>query len=124
MTTTQQLIMVGAGVAATMLTRFIPFLIFRPGRPTPKMVQYLGKALPASVFALLVVYCLRNISLVNDEAAVKDLAVRLCHLSLSTDAASQLLAVAVTLVVHAWRKNMMLSIAAGTACYMALVRMM
>lgn len=58
--------MVGAGVAATMLTRFIPFLIFRPGRPTPKMVQYLGKALPASVFAMLVVYCLRNISLVND----------------------------------------------------------
>jgi len=57
----QQIIMVSAGVAATMLTRFIPFIAFRPGKPTPKYILYLGKVLPASVFALLVVYCLRHI---------------------------------------------------------------
>ena len=123
MTTIQQILMVGAGVAATMLTRFIPFLIFRPGRPTPKMVQYLGKALPASVFALLVVYCLRNMSLVSDDTSPESFGVRLCHLSFSAGDVSQLLAVAVTLAVHVWRKNMMLSIAAGTICYMVLIRL-
>ncbi|MGN8725242.1 AzlD domain-containing protein [Segatella copri] len=44
-----------------MLTRFIPFVAFRLGKPTPKYILYLGKVLPASVFALQVVYCLRHI---------------------------------------------------------------
>ena len=43
MTLLQQIIMVSAGVAATMLTRFIPFVAFRPGKPTPKYILYLGK---------------------------------------------------------------------------------
>ena len=51
----QQVIMVVVGVVATMLTRFIPFIAFRPGKPTPKYIMYLGEVLPASVFALLVV---------------------------------------------------------------------
>lgn len=46
--------MVADGVAATMLTRFVPFVAFRPGKPTPKYIVSLGKVLPASVFALLV----------------------------------------------------------------------
>lgn len=56
MTLTQQVILAAAGAVATMLTRFIPFMVFRPGKPTPKYILYLGKVLPASVFALLVVY--------------------------------------------------------------------
>ena len=67
MTITQQVIMVAAGAVATMLTRFIPFLVFRPGKPTPKYIMYLGKVLPASVFALLVVYCLRHVIYVHKD---------------------------------------------------------
>ena len=54
MTLLQQVVMVAAGVAATMLTRFVPFVAFRLGKTTPKYIIYLGKVLPASVFALLV----------------------------------------------------------------------
>ncbi|WP_203069253.1 branched-chain amino acid transporter permease [Segatella copri] len=104
MTLLQQIIMVSAGVAATMLTRFIPFVAFRPGKPTHKYILYLGKVLPASVFALLVVYCLRHIH------------------SFSADSVAQLAAVAFTILIHVWKRNMMWSIAAGTLCYMLLIR--
>ena len=106
MTLLQQIIMVSAGVAATMLTRFIPFIAFRPGKPTPKYILYLGKVLPASVFALLVVYCLRHIH------------------SFSADSLAQVAAVAFTILIHVWKRNMMWSIAAGTLCYMLLIRIL
>ena len=108
--------MVAAGVAATMLTRFIPFIVFRPGKPTPKYVLYLGKVLPASVFALLVIYCLRHISFVKMSTAASD-----WHFILSTDTVAQLISVFFTIAIHAWRKSIMWSIAAGTICYMILL---
>ena len=107
MTLSEQVVTVVMAVAATMMTRFLPFVVFRPGRPTPRYILYLGKVLPPSVFALLVVYCLRNIDL-NGGWPVRD-------------AVCQVVAVAVTVVVHVWRRNMMWSIAAGTLCYILLV---
>lgn len=118
MSVTQQIIMVAAGVAATMLTRFIPFVAFRPDKSTPKYILYLGRVLPASVFALLVVYCLRHVISVTKTAAMSD-----WHLVFSADASVQLISVSCTLLVHRWKRNMMLSIAAGTVCYMLLVRL-
>lgn len=97
--------MVAAGVVATMLTRFIPFLVFRPGKPTPRYILYLGKVLPPSVFALLVMYCLRHASF------------------FSFDAVAQLVSVFFTIAIHAWRRSMMWSIAAGVLCYMILIRL-
>ena len=102
MTVTQQIITVAAGVVATMLTRFIPFMVFRQGRPTPKYIMYLGKVLPAAVFAMLVVYCLRGVS--------------------ADDAVAQFAGIAVTVAVHVWRRNLMWSIAVGTLCYMVMLR--
>ena len=107
MSITQQIIMVAAGAVVTMLTRFIPFILFRPGKPTPKYIMYLGKVLPASVFALLVVYCLRDIGK---------------NSVFSPDALMQIAGVFITILVHAWRKNLMWSIAAGTIGYMLLIR--
>lgn len=116
MNITQQIIMVVAGVVATMLTRFIPFIAFRPNRPTSKYIMYLGKVLPASVFAMLVVYCLRS-------SVSIDRTIASWHIVLSPDAWPQFVAVAFTILVHVWRKNIMLSIAAGTICYMILIRL-
>lgn len=117
MSITQQIIMVAAGVAATMITRFIPFIAFRPGKPTPKYIMHLGKVLPASVFAMLVVYCLRHAIALEKTGGFAD-----WHFLFSSDAVAQLVAVAFTVLVHVWRKNMMWSIAAGTICYMILIR--
>ena len=66
MTATQQVITIGLCVLGTMLTRFLPFLVFRASKPTPKYIVYLGKVLPGAIFAMLVVYCLRNVSLTQD----------------------------------------------------------
>lgn len=63
MTLTQQIITIAMVVLGTMITRFLPFLIFPAGKETPKYIQYVGKVLPAAVFGLLVVYCLRSVDL-------------------------------------------------------------
>ena len=106
MTLTQQIITVAMCVLGTMATRFLPFIIFSDKRPTPKYVHYLGKALPAAVFGLLVVYCLKGVSVFSDSHGLPEL-----------------IAVAVTAALHIWKKNMMLSIVGGTACYMLLVQL-
>jgi branched-subunit amino acid transport protein AzlD len=105
MTLTQQFITIALCVAATMATRFLPFLIFRQDRPTPAYVQYLGSALPLAVFGMLVVYCLRKTPIL---AAPHGL--------------PQALAILVTVLLHKWKGNMLVSIAGGTLAYMVLIR--
>ena len=105
MTLTQQIITVAMVVLATMLTRFLPFLIFPAGRPTPKYIQYLGKALPPAVFGLLIIYCLKNVSLFTGSRGVPEL-----------------IAIVLLIVLHLWKRQMLLSIAGGTICYMLLVQ--
>ncbi len=90
---------------ATMLMRFLPFLIFRGNRPTPKFVQYLGKVLPGAIFSMLIVYCLRNVEFLSNSYAIPEL-----------------LAIAITVALHLWKKRMLLSVAGGTICYMLLVQ--
>ena len=55
MTTAQRLITIAVCAFGTMLTRFLPFLLFPANKPTPRFIRYLGHALPAAVFALLLV---------------------------------------------------------------------
>ena len=105
MTIPQQIITIAICVLGTMLTRFLPFLIFSSKKPTPKYIVYLGKALPCAVFGMLVVYCLKNVSILT-----------------GTHGLPELLAIAVTAGLHLWKKNMLLSIAGGTIVYMLLVQ--
>ena len=88
----------------TVLTRFLPFAVFGK-RPLPRVVVYLGRVLPPAIMAALVVYCLKDIDLTAFPFGL-----------------AQLISVAVTALVHLWRRNTLLSIAVGTACYMVLIR--
>lgn len=106
MTIPQQIITIAICVLGTMLTRFLPFLIFSSKKPTPKYIVYLGKALACAVFGMLVVYCLKNVSILT-----------------GTHGLPELLAIAVTAGLHLWKKNMLLSIAGGTIVYMLLVQL-
>ena len=63
MTPTEQIITLLIIVLGTMLTRFLPFIIFRGDKPTPKFLKYLGDALPPAVFGMLVGYCLKDVKL-------------------------------------------------------------
>lgn len=92
-------------ILGTMLTRFLPFLLFPAGKKTPKYIQYLGKVLPAAVFGLLVIYCVKDVSVLQGNHGLPEI-----------------LAIALTAGLHLWKKNMFLSIAAGTLFYMALVQ--
>lgn len=106
MTLSQEIVTVAMCIAGTMLTRFLPFLVFSSKRPTPRYIQYLGKVLPGAIFAMLVIYCLRNVSILQGSHGLPEL-----------------IAIAVTVVLHLWKKQMLLSIAGGTVCYMLLIQL-
>lgn len=59
MTFGQTLMTIGICILLTVLTRFLPFIIFSDSKPTPDWVRCLGKVLPPAIFSLLLVYCLR-----------------------------------------------------------------
>lgn len=68
MTLTERVIKIAVIVAGTMLTRFLLFLLFPAGKPTPEYIRYPGKVLPASVFGLLVIYCLKDVEIMGGTA--------------------------------------------------------
>ena len=106
MTLAEQIITVSMVVLGTLITRFLPFIVFPTGKPTPKYIQFLGKFLPAAVFGLLVIYCLRNVSLVSGSHGIPEL-----------------ISIAVVIGLHLWKRQMLISIAGGTICYMLLVQL-
>lgn len=92
--------------AVTMALRFLPFIIFGGGRPTPRYIIYLARVLPCAIMAMLVVYCLRGADPLG-----------------TTHALPELLAGAAVVGLQWWRRNTLLSIAAGTIFYMVLVQL-
>ena len=106
MTVTEQILTIALCAIATMATRFLPFLIFRSDRPTPSYVQYLGRVLPAAIFSMLVVYCLKDVSLLT-----------------ASHGLPELIAIVLVVVLHLIFRKMLVSIAAGTVCYMLLVQL-
>lgn len=106
MTMVQQIITIAMCVLGTMATRFIPFLIFSGEKPTPKYIQYLGKALPSAIFGMLVVYCLKNVSILAGSHGLPEF-----------------LSIMLVVILHLWKRQMLLSIAGGTVCYMLLVQL-
>ena len=96
------LVAVIAGV--TIALRFAPFLLLR-GRETPKFIAYLGRVLPYAIMGMLVVYCLRGTSF-----------------AMVSNWMPQVIATALVVAFHIWKRNTLLSIIAGTACYMILVQ--
>lgn len=105
MTLTQKIITISIVVMGTMLTRFLSFLIFPSGKPTPGYVQYLGKVLPPAVFGLLVVYCLKDVNVLSG-----------CH------GLPELISIAFVIILHLRKRQMLLSIGGGTVLYMFLVQ--
>lgn len=95
-------ILVAAAVTAAL--RFIPFLLFGGDRKTPKLIVYLGKVLPCAIMGMLVVYCLKDVTL---DAAPFGI--------------PELLGCLITGALHVWKRNSLLSIGAGTASYMLMI---
>lgn len=106
MTIAQQIITIAMCTLGTMATRFFPFMIFNEKRTTPKYIIYLGKVLPGAIFSMLIVYCLKNVNITSYSYGLPEL-----------------IAIIVTVLLHKWKKQMLISIAGGTICYMLLVQL-
>ena len=106
MTLTQQVITVAMVVLGTAVTRFLPFLLFPAGKKTPEYIRYLGRVLPAAVFGLLVIYSLKDVEILSGSHGIPEL-----------------ISIAVVAALHVWKRQILLSIAGGTVCYMVLVQM-
>jgi branched-subunit amino acid transport protein AzlD len=106
LTPVQTLIIVGMVTLGTMLTRFLPFAVFRKAAAEHSYIAYLGKVLPYAAVGLLVVYCLKGVSLVHPSYGIPEA-----------------ISIAVIALLHYWKGNSLLSIGAGTVLYMVLVQL-
>lgn len=106
MSTTQRIITILMVVLGTMTTRFLPFLIFRPDKPTPGYIQTLGKILPSAALGMLAVYSFKDVSFTGGSHGLPEM-----------------ISLILIVILHYRKRNMLLSIAAGTICYMLLVRL-
>ena len=97
--------MIAVIALVTMGLRFLPFLIFGENRQTPPLIAYLGQVLPFAIMGMLVVYCLKDVQLASAPYGIPEL-----------------IGCAVVALLHLWKRNTLLSIGAGTLCYMLLVQ--
>ena len=96
---------IAAMAGTTMALRFLPFLVF--GKDTPKYISYLGKVLPQAIIALLVVYCLKDVSIITHPFGIPEL-----------------IAGVSVVIMQAWKRNAVISILLGTVIYMVIIRIM
>ena len=96
--------LVAAMSVMTILTRFLPFIVFR--KNTPRYITYLGKVLPPAIIGMLVIYCLKDVSLLAKPFGIPELIAAACVVGLQV-----------------WKRNSLISILTGTVVYMVLVQM-
>lgn len=106
MTRSQQIITIGMVVLGTVITLFLPFLLFPRNKPTPKFIQYLGTVRPSAVLGMQVIYWLKDVSIFTGNHGIPEFA-----------------AIAAVAGLHCWKRQMLLSIAGRTAVYMLLVQL-
>ena len=103
----QFILTIAVCAAATMLTRFLPFLVFGSrGGKVPEVVEYLGHVLPAAIFGMLIVYCLKGVTPFAGSHGIPEA-----------------MAIAATIALHKWKHQTLVSIAGGTVCYVLLVQL-
>lgn len=105
MTLLERMITIGMVILGTMMTRFIPFIMFPSVRPTPSYVRYLGKVLPSAALGLLVVYSIKDVKFLSGNHGVPEL-----------------FSIAIVAFLQIWKRNMFLSITSGTLVYMFLIQ--
>ena len=89
----------------TVALRVLPFLLFGKGKKTPPIIEYLGKVLPYAIIGMLVVYCLKDVQPLKPPYGIPEL-----------------LGCSIVAALHVWKRNSLLSIGAGSLCYMLMVQ--
>lgn len=107
LTNMQTLMIILAVAAGTIITRFLPFWLFPEKRRVPRVVLFLGQALPPAMIGLLLVYCLKGVDFVAAPHAIPEAVALLC-----------------IVLLHRWKHHALLSIGGGTAVYLALLHLL
>ena len=102
---THSILIIAIVATITILLRFIPFLVFNGKKESPKVITYLSNVLPFAIMAMLVVYCLKDISVITFPFGLPEI-----------------IASVIVILLHLWRKNTLLSISVGTIIYMLLIQ--
>jgi branched-subunit amino acid transport protein AzlD len=106
LTTAQALIIIALLALGTIITRFLPFVLFPNAASAPPYILYLGQMLPAAAIGLLVAYCVKDV-----------------NLTAAPHGLPEAIAIAVVTALHGWKRNTLLSIGGGTLLYMLLVQL-
>ena len=91
----------------TALLRFLPFVLFSNNKKTPKIIDKLSRVLPYAIMAMLVVYCLKDVSFTQG----------------GTYGIPEAISIIFIVIIHKLKHNMLLSVGLGTLLYMALVQL-
>ena len=105
LSTVDAVLIIAVVALCSFAVRALPFLFFGGKRKVPAVVTYLGAYLPPAIMVVLVLYCIKNISFAAPAGFLPEL-----------------IAIAVTALLHLWKKNSLLSISAGVLVYMILVQ--
>lgn len=103
--TLKGIMIIVALVAATVITRFLPFVLFPAEKKRPKYIDFLGRSLPFATMGMLVVYCLKDVKITAAPYGLPEA-----------------IAVLGIVLLHRWKGNSLISIGAGTVLYMLLVQ--
>lgn len=101
----QSIIFFGTISLTTIFIRVLPFLLFPENKETPKYINYLGKVLPFTIIGMLVIYCLKDVSLTTTPFGLPEV-----------------ISIITIIFLHLWKSNTFLSIGVGTLVYMLLVQ--
>ena len=96
---------VAVAAVCTFLTRLAPFALFGRKRRVPRLVVFLGNVLPPAIIATLILYCLKGVNLLAFPSGIPEL-----------------ISIAAVALLHLWKRNTLLSVGAGTLCYMILIQ--
>ena len=105
MNTVHSIALIAVFVLGVAALRFMPFLIFNGKKPIPKAVLYLGRVLPFAMIGMLLVYCFKTVKITSAPFGLPEL-----------------IASALVVALHLWKRNTLLSILGGTVSYMLLIR--
>lgn len=104
LTNLQALAILACIIIGTMLTRFLPFILFPENKKQPKLVSYLSTTIPAAMMGLLLVYCLKGVQIKSFPHGIPEL-----------------ISISFITAIHLWKRNVLLSIGFGTVLYIILV---
>lgn len=103
--TSHSFVLIGVMTLITMATRFLPFILFKNSEKTPKNLKYLGKVLPGAIMGMLVIYCFKDVQVLQYPYLLPEL-----------------IATAFIVGLYLWKRNVLLSIGLGVVLYMFLVQ--